>query len=229
MSPPLAGRTVLLTRDGGLGEAVRALGAEVRVVPVLSFEPVPHGADPAAFDWIVFTSARAVAYFGPLGPAPGRVACVGPETARAVEAGGGRVDFVPERGGGAGHLAAEMARRFPLAGARVLFPCADRAGPSLADALARAGAQVTRLVVYRTLAGPAPVPEPGGADVVVFLSPSSVEAYEALGGDLAATPALAIGPATERALAERGVRAVLAPSADRAGILEALSEWEFPT
>jgi uroporphyrinogen-III synthase len=220
---------VLLTRDGGLAEAVRALGAEVRVVPVLAFERVPHDADPAAFDWIVFTSARAVAYFGPFRAAPVRVACVGPETARAVEAHGIRVDFVPERGGGAGLLAEEMARRFPLAGARVLFPCADRAGPALPDGLARAGARVTRLVVYRTCAGAAPVPETSGADVVVFLSPSSVEAYESLGGDLSAAPALAIGPATERAFAERGFRAVTAPSADRAGILKALSDWEFPT
>jgi uroporphyrinogen-III synthase len=218
---PLAGLTVLLTRDEGLAEVVRALGAEVRVAAVTRREPVAVDADPSGYDWIVFTSARAVAHWP--GPLDGtRIACVGPATSDAVRRRGAEPDYEPDRHDAAA-LAAGLAEAHDLGGARVLFPCSEQALPTLEETLAAAGAVVTRAVCYRTVA--ADDLEPGvadGADVVVFLAPSAVDAYYALGGDPGAATALAIGPTTAAALESRGVRPVTAPTADRAGILEAL-------
>ena len=101
MSGPLAGRTVLLTRAGGLEEEVRALGAEVRVVPVTRYEPVAATVDPESFDRVVFTSARAAAHCPFLlaslsqGGGP-RIACIGPQTTELVREAG---ETVVERDG----------------------------------------------------------------------------------------------------------------------------------
>jgi uroporphyrinogen-III synthase len=246
MTAPLAGRVVLVTRDEGLAGELRALGAEVRVANLLSFEPVVHEVDPADFDWIVFTSPRAVAYYRAPLAGGARIACVGPATARAVAGRGAEVAVVPpafsragadneaardccsrSESGGAAALVAEMGRRADLMGARVLFPCGDRALPTVPDGLAAAGARVTRLVVYRTV--PAKALPPGiarGVGAVVFASPSAVEAFAALGGDLAAARAVALGPTTARALCERGVAPVVAPTADREGVVSALLSME---
>jgi uroporphyrinogen III methyltransferase/synthase len=219
---------VLLTRDDGLADDVRALGAEVRVAAVTWTEPVPADADPAAHDWIVFTSLRAVAYWRfPLDRGP-RIACVGPGTRRAVEERGGVVSLVPERRDAAA-LCEALIRRESLDGRSVLFPCSEQALPTVPETLGRAGARVTRLVTYRTVvADDLPTGIAGDVDVVVFLAPSAVEAYAALGGDLAAAPALAIGPTTAAALRARGVEARVAPTADREGVLEALRTWRSP-
>jgi uroporphyrinogen-III synthase len=131
--------------------------------------------------------------------------------------------------GGAAALVAEMARRAALSGARVLFPCGDRALPTVEEMLGAAGARVTRLTVYRTTAAAellAGVDR--GVDAIVFFSPSAVEAFSALGGDLGAAKAVAIGGTTAAALAARGVSPVVAETSDREGLLKALLTMEFP-
>jgi len=229
VTPPLEGRTVLLTRDGGLADEVKALGAEVRVAAVTRFEPVAHDADPAGYDWIVFTSRRAVERFdGPLDAGP-RIACPGPAVAAAGEARGGAVAVLP-REHDAAALAAAMLRTEPMAGARVLFPCAERALRTVEERLAAALAVVDRVVCYRTVpADPLPAGVTDGVDVIVFLAPSAVEAFVALGGDLSAAPCLAIGRTTAAALEARGATPVVAPSSDRKGVIEALSRREVWT
>ena len=80
----LDGLRLLLTRDAGLADALRERGAEVEVAEVMRYEAVPVEDDAAGFDWIVFTSRRAVEFWPfPLAEGP-RIACVGPETAKAV-------------------------------------------------------------------------------------------------------------------------------------------------
>jgi len=227
VSGSLAGRTILLTRTGGLTEEVRARGAEVRVVPVTRYEPAAATADPAGYDWIVFTSARAVAHCPfPVGDGP-RIACSGPQTADAVREAGGHVDLVPPEHGAAA-LADRLVEGGVRAGSRVLFPCADRALGTIEERLGAAGAEVTRLVVYRTVAEDSmPADVTDGVDAIVFLSPSAADAFAALGGDLAAAPVLAIGETTAAALARHGVAAEVAPTSDRAGILTLLEEREW--
>ena len=216
---------VLLTRDEGLAAEVRALGAEVRVAAVTRTEPVPVEVDPAAFDWIVFTSRKAVAYWPLPFEAGPRIACVGPATREAEEARRGVASLEPERHD-ASALAEMMVRLPGIEDARVLFPCAEGALRTIEAALGRAGARVTRLVLYRTVpAESLPAAAVEHADVVVFLAPSAVEAYATLGGDLSAPSALAIGSTTAAALRAVGVEAVVAETADRAGVIEALRTW----
>ena len=84
-------------------------------------------------------------------------------------------------------------------------------------------ADVTRRVAYRGI----PVTElpagvGAGAEVVLFLSPSAVDAFAAAGGDLRAAPALAIGETTANVLRQHGVEPEVAPRADRKGLIDAL-------
>jgi uroporphyrinogen-III synthase len=226
---PLDGLTVLLTRDEGLADEVRALGAEVRIAPVTRFEPVAHEADPAGYDWIVFTSRRAVERFdGPLDAGP-RIACLGPAVAAEVEVRGGAVAVLPRRHD-AESLADAMTASEPMAGARVLFPCAEKALATVEERLGAAGATVDRVVCYRTMPAEAlPEGAADGVDVIVFLAPSAAEAFAELGGDLSAAPSLAIGRTTAAALEARGVTPVVAPTSDRKGIIEALERREVWT
>jgi uroporphyrinogen-III synthase len=224
----LSGLTILLTRTGGLAAELRALGAAVREVPVTTYEAVAATARAADWDWVVFTSARAVTHCPfPVGDAK-RIGCPGPQTADAVRAAGGTVDLLPEE-----HNAAALADRLIAegvgTGSRVLFPCADRALDTIPDRLGAAGADVTRLVVYRTVPVPSMRPDATeGVDAVLFLSPSAVHAFVSLGGDLAAAPVVAIGETTAAAVAEHGVAAEVAPTADREGLIGALlaREWK---
>lgn len=225
----LHGRTVLVTRAGGLADEIRELGAEVRVVPVTTWEPIDGASieDPGSYDWVVFTSARAVKYcpFDPVGAA--RIAVSGPETARAVEARGGRVDLVPKV-----HTAAALAdaliERGVGAGTPVLFPCADIALTTVEERLGAAGSNVTRFEVYRTVpAAGMPAGSADGADVVLFLAPSAVHAFVELGGDLGAAAVLAIGPTTAEAVRSHGVTPEVAPTSDREGMIEALTSREW--
>ncbi|MEN8149250.1 MAG: uroporphyrinogen-III synthase [Planctomycetota bacterium] len=227
MTGPLAGRTVLLTRTGGLEEEIRARGADVRVLPVTRYEAVDAAADPESCDRVVFTSARAVAHCPFSVALAPRIACIGPQTADVVREAGGTVDLVPDEHNAVA-LAAALVADGVGPGTRVLFPCADIALATLEDRLGSAGAEVTRLVVYRTVpVGSIPADAAAGVDVIVFLSPSAVNAFAELGGDLAAAPSLAIGRTTAAALAAHGVTAEVAPTSDRAGVLALLCEREW--
>jgi uroporphyrinogen-III synthase len=221
----LSGLTVLLTRDGGLAEDLSDLGADVRVAEVLRYEAVPVEVDLSGFDWIVFTSRRAVAYSDLPRHCRPKVACVGPATAQAVLDQGGTVDLVPEHHDAAA-LAGAMIAAGPIAGQRVLFPASEQALSTLEELLESAGAEVVRVTAYRPVPGDRLDPEAAaGADIVVFLAPSAVAAYAQLGGDLT-VPAVAIGATTAAALVERGVSPLVAPTADRAGLIAALREFK---
>ncbi len=268
VAPPLAGVRVVTTRSASGEDRLRALlemaGARVLAWPTSEYPP-PRDPSPLEaalarldrFDWVVFTSARAVAAVGEgratMAPAAGgpptpRVAAVGPATARAATEAGWTV-AVEGRGPGARGLAARVAATFPVAGARVLFPAASGAGPTLEEEFTALGARVTRVEAYRTVVTPPPAERvradlAAGVDAVTFASPSAVEAVDrALGGDPAprgpAHPAHAgelaraltgiavacIGPTTAAALERRGVADVrVAAAATLEGVVEALVE-----
>ena len=170
-------------------------------------------------------SGRTICPF-PVADGP-RIACSGPQTAEAVRAAGGRVDLVPAEHNAAA-LVADLVDAGVGKGTRILFPCADLALTIVQDRLGAEGADVTRLVVYRTVAAESMDREvTDGVDAIVFLSPSAAAAFTALGGDLKAAPVVAIGPTTAAAIARQGVRAEVAPTSDRAGILRLLEEREW--
>lgn len=254
---PLAGVRVVTTRgasgDDRLRSLLEAAGARVLAWPTCAYppprDPAPLEAALARldrFDWVVFTSARAVAAMGEgrahraarsataAGGAPStpRVAVVGPATARAATEAGWAV-AVEGRGPGARGLAAEVAATHALAGARVLFPAASRAGSTVEEEFTALGARVTRVEAYRTVVTPPPADRVradlvAGVDAVAFASPSAVEAVgRALGGEmaglLAGVAVVCIGPTTAAALARRGVtRARVAPTATLGGMVEAV-------
>jgi len=91
----------------------------------------------------------------------------------------------PEDEGSPEALAAEIERAGTLAGARVLFPRAERARETLVAELARRGATVDAPETYRTRA-PAEAGSAlraalaSGIDAVAFTSPSTVEHLFAL-------------------------------------------------
>ena len=242
VAPPLAGVRVVTTRSASGEDRLRALlemaGARVLAWPTSEYPPPrdPSPLDAALarlgrFDWVVFTSARAVAAVGEgratMAPAAGgpptpRVAAVGPATARAATEAGWTV-AVEGRGPGARGLAARVAATFPVAGARVLFPAASGAGPSLEEEFTALGARVTRVEAYRTVVTPPPAERvradlAAGVDAVTFASPSAVVAVDrALGGAPDDAPSGGVHRALAREEARSALEASGRPPARRGG------------
>jgi uroporphyrinogen III methyltransferase/synthase len=204
---PLAGRTILVTRPRhqapGLAERLEAYGAEVVAVPTIVLEPPddPSALDAAvaaagSYDWIVFTSTNGVrAFFERFAAtghdvrelAPARLAAIGSETARALEALLLRPALVPPEYRAEGLLDAFAAES--MAGRRVLLPRAAGARAVLRDELRRLGAHVDDVATYRarppTAAEAAPLLaalDEARLDAVTFTSSSTVRNFAALAG-----------------------------------------------
>jgi uroporphyrinogen III methyltransferase/synthase len=235
---------VLVTRPrdqaAELVEPLNALGAEtveapmIRIVPPDDLGPLMRAAaEPAAFDWIVFSSANAVdAFMGALlnGPrdvrALPKICTVGPATAQRLAHYGVKVDLVPDEHRAEAVVAA-LAAQGPLDGALVLLPRASIGRDVIADQLRAAGSVVTDVVAYQT------VPEnvqregypdvygmllEGRIDVVTFTSASAVRNFSSLYGaeqvaDLLKRTAVAvIGPVTAEAATQLGIPVAIQPA-----------------
>lgn len=112
-----------------------------------------------------------------------------------------------------------------IAGRRVLFPKSAIGREALADALRKAGAQVTEVVAYRTVPQGGREGEPDiykmllerQIAAVTFTSPSSVRHFAgALGEDQAAdllrtTVVASIGPVTAEAAQQLGITSTVVP------------------
>ncbi|HEY6808096.1 MAG TPA: uroporphyrinogen-III synthase [Gemmatimonadales bacterium] len=231
---PLAGKRIVVTRPraqaDGLVAALRALGAEPVVAPVIAIEPLPDLSrlraalgDPSVYRWIVFTSRNAVdvvldhlaEWTIPAGTlVRTAVAAVGPATAAALRLHGIEPALVPARFV-AEELLAALARGGGLAGARVLLPQAEDARHVLADGLRAQGAAVDVIPIYRTGAAPgdfgplAAELAAGRVDAVTFTSASTVRRFVELVGEAAARAptftSVTIGPVTAAAAAAAGL------------------------
>lgn len=250
---PLSGRRILITRrpeqTGKLASGLAALGASVIEIPTLELAPPedPAPLDRALarlhrYDWLVFTSANAVRAVGRrllalgLDPSPvGRalpVASVGAATSAALreQFPGAEVSLQPAAGF-RGEALVELFDIRGCAGQSLLLPMSDRARDSLTRGLAALGAQVEGVVAYRTvtpegLADRLAAGLRGGVDLVVFASPSAVEAFLAASGVKGrGLPAAVIGPVTEEAARAGGldVRVVAVPSTAE-GLLSAVEK-----
>jgi uroporphyrinogen-III synthase len=245
------GRRILVTRrpeqTERLASGLAALGASVVEIPTLELAPPADSAplDRALaglhrYDWIVFTSANAVRAVRRrllalgLDPMPvGKalpVASVGGATSAALqqEFPGAEASLQPASGYRAEALVEAFATR-GCAGQNLLLPASDRARDLLPRSLEALGARVECVVAYRTVVpqGLAQRLDAGlraGVDLVVFASPSAVEAFLAASGAKGrGLPAAVIGPVTEEAARAGGldVRAVAAPSTAE-GLLSAV-------
>jgi uroporphyrinogen III methyltransferase/synthase len=246
---PLFGKRIVVTRArsqaASLSERLAASGAEVVEMPATRIEPVNedvlNGAIErlSSYQWVIFTSQNAVRLFWEALRRAGhdaralagvRVAAIGPATAAALLECGLAVDVAPHRFV-AEALLDELRDHRDIRGARVLYACAEGARDVLPEGLRELGADVDRLVIYRS----APDGEgagvlrqrlqEGAADLVTFTSASAVQAFVAAVGEDVATrlPAASIGPITTAAARTAGFDVQLeADQSTIAGLVDAI-------
>lgn len=214
-------RRIVLTRQAAQNrpwaERLRAAGHDVLELPLLRYRPLvgPGEVRIGGYDWILLTSPHAAEAFLGLGPDLGaaRCACLGPGTAAALVAAGGRDDLGLETRDGA-ELARAFAARVP-APARILLPGSSRRLAEPRAGLERAGFVVDELPLYETEAVPPaelPADGPAAGDVVFFASPSAVGAFT--GAWDARPDCVAIGETTARAARAAGFPVALAATPD---------------
>lgn len=234
-SRPLFGRRVLITRSRAqastLAEALEALGAEpvllpaLRIVPPRTWAPLDRAlGELGRYDWAVLTSVNGVesvlTRLRALGRdarafGAARIAAVGPGTAEALRAGLLEPDLVPATAVAESLLLALGDAARP--GKRFLLPQGDRARDLLARELARRGAEVTRVVAYRSVAekgdrAAAVRVLAGPLDALTFASSQTVRNLVEVAGRArvvrlaARVPVVSIGPITSATCRELGIR-----------------------
>jgi len=204
MNPPLAGRTVVVTRAASQAEplvaALKNFGATVISCPTIdiaepeSYERLDEAIDHLyGYDWLIFTSANGVEYFLRRLNVRGvgieelddlKVCAIGETTADKLRDAHVHVDLIPAHAKAEGVFAAlsEFAGgRERLQGLNILIPRAATGRDYLPKSLEEAGARVDVVTAYRTV-----VPEhlergrlsamlTGSADCIAFMSSSSVK------------------------------------------------------
>ena len=170
-------------------------------------------------DWIFFSSKNAVEYFFQLEP-------LLPKKVKFGVMGSGSEDMLRRKGffvdyTGAGVDTADVAADFAKIanGQIVVFPAAEGSMRSIQQGLS-AETKVIDLPIYETILEDNV--EASGAEILVFTSPSNVDAYFA---DNLLDPdqkVIAIGKSTGRKLGEMGVRYTLPYSPDETGLAEAV-------
>jgi len=170
-------------------------------------------------DWIFFSSKNAVEYFfqlEPLLPKKVKFGVMGSGSEEAIRRRGYFVDFTGE-----GIDTADVAFNFAALanGKTVMFPSAENSMRSIQQGLS-ADTTVIDLSVYETILEEDP--EPSGAEVLVFTSPSNVEAYFANNLVHPDQKVIAIGKSTGKKLDEIQVNYTLPYSPDETGLAEAV-------
>jgi hydroxymethylbilane synthase len=170
-------------------------------------------------NWIFFSSKNAVEYFFALKPQL-------PEKVQFGVMGGGSEDILRRNGHFAAYVGesgdtSEVAADFAeLAnGSVVLFPGAEGSLRSIQQGLS-AGTRIIDLPVYETVQEDNV--EPTSADVLVFTSPSNVEAYFAENLLDPNQKVIAIGKSTGKKFDEMGTKYTLPFSPDEVGLAEAV-------
>ncbi|WP_214071289.1 hydroxymethylbilane synthase [Mucilaginibacter sp. dw_454] len=170
-------------------------------------------------DWVFFSSKNAVEYFfhlDPLLPKDVKFGVMGAGSEEMLRRKGHFADFT-----GLGNDSADVAEEFArLAnGTQVLFPGAEESLRSVQKGLS-ADTKVIDLAVYETVLEEEI--EGSGADVLVFTSPSNVDAYFAENLLDPYQKVIAIGKSTGAKFDEMGVKYTLPFSPDEVGLAEAV-------
>lgn len=249
----LQGKRILITRTrrqaSELAAKIEALGGTPILIPTIEIVP-PESyaaldatlAKLASFDWVVFTSANAVEVFQQRRDpslAPGRIAVIGPATARAAEEAGLHVDLIPAK-----YVAESLAEALApqVRGKRVLLVRAEQARDILPQTLKAAEADVTIATAYRNQVPEGSVAElrrlfaakENYPDAVTFTSASTArnlfELLQAAEIELPASVGLvSIGPITSEALRGLGLESgVEAAEPTLAALVDALTAYLEP-
>jgi uroporphyrinogen III methyltransferase/synthase len=239
---PLFGRRIVVTRAreqaSDLVHRLHDLGAEAVELPSIEVtDPADGGAAlraaadaVASYDWVVFTSANAVAQFVPLlrdarafGAA--NVAAIGPGTAERLYDANIAADLVPER-----FVAEALLDAFPAGPGRVLLPRAAVARDVLPDGLRAKGWVVDVVEAYRTrqtIPLPSKLEAVRAADAITFTSSSTVTNYLEAAGTEAVPPVVAcIGPVTAETARAAGLDVTIEAEVHTIpGLVDALVRW----
>jgi uroporphyrinogen III methyltransferase/synthase len=224
---------VVITRPEAQAEEFAALlqlqGARaihfptIRVVPPESYDDLDRAVgELSRYQWIIFTSANGVTFFlnrlrelgKDIRDLKGlRICTIGPATAAKIEALGIRVDLVPDAFISEGVVSAFS--EIDIKGNRILLPRAETARDVIPDGLAKLGAAVDVVTVYRTVnsgknrSDIESLINGGLVDVITFTSPSTVTNFmEIMGRDFAISPQVkiaCIGPVTAAAVKKAGL------------------------
>lgn len=243
---PLFGKRVVVTRPredaADLVDLLTLLGAEAIEAPMITIRPPEDWApldaavdEVSRFDWILFTSVNAVDHFmqrlyrgaGDVRELKGvRLCAVGPSTRDRLLGYGVRVDLVPGDFRAEGVVAA-LAAEGPVESRAFLLPRADEGREKLAEALRAAGAEVTDVTAYRTIAAEPELEQhpdvyrmllDRAIDVVTFTSAAAVRNFvQTYGAEQAAdllqqTRVAVCGPVTREAAARLGVPVTIMPA-----------------
>jgi len=170
-------------------------------------------------DWIFFSSKNAVDYFFQLDPLFSKnvkFGVMGSGSEEMLRRKGYFTDYV-----GTGIDTADVAKAFAALanGATVLFPGAEDSMRSIQQGLS-ANTKIIDLPVYETVKEEDV--EASGADVLVFTSPSNVDAYFAENLLDPYQKVVAIGKSTGKKFDEMGVKYALPFSPDEVGLAEAV-------
>jgi uroporphyrinogen III methyltransferase/synthase len=230
---PLFGKGIVITRPEKQADDLAALlereGAHVFHFPTIKIGPPKDWKSLDAslntldtYNWIIFTSANGVQYFFERLSAQGhdirdlkgiKICCIGPATARQVQAKGIKVDLVPEQYISEGILQSFAAGK--IQGQKVLLPRAAQARDILPAGLKKIGATVDVVTAYETVGSGQKKEEllveivDNHIDVITFTSSSTVTNFlQIMGGEFSLPQQIkiaCIGPVTAATARQAGL------------------------
>ncbi|MFN6038042.1 MAG: hydroxymethylbilane synthase [Bacteroidota bacterium] len=189
-----------------LPNALKKIGFIAQGISLIEFRQISLKDFPIP-DWIFFSSKHAIKYFFQQKPAIGnaKIGCVGKATAQELRNFGMKADFI-----GQSTDTRMIGKQFAsLAGkSKVLFPMAKESLQSVQNQLLNKE-QAFNLPVYATLKNSIKISE--DFDIVVFTSPSNVDAFFEKNTWRQNYKAVAMGDATGKALLRKGIKKYAMP------------------
>jgi len=184
----------------------------------IEFKAVPFSRIPIG-DWVFFSSKHAVKYFFEQKPDMGKmkIGAIGKSTAAAIRTYGKRADFIGYSTDTrlTGKQFASLVKSAP-----VIFPQAKDSMRTVQQQFVNRS-QTRDLTVYETIQKP--VENTPDADIMLFTSPSNVEAFFEKKKLNPEQKIIAMGDATAHTLKQFGVKSVyLVPAFDDVGLLQAV-------
>ncbi|WP_050181198.1 uroporphyrinogen-III synthase [Domibacillus robiginosus] len=232
---PLAGKRIVVTRPRGqaapfIGKIEEA-GGTAYAVPLIAFRPSQDRQEEAilaalhTYDWILFTSKNGVDFFMQkaghlLHKIGAKWAAIGTQTARAAEAYGLSVSYMPGRF--SAEDMAEEIRNGLFLPKKMLVPKSSMARSVIADTVRQSGGQADEWIVYETYF-PADEKEHllevirmEKIDMITFTSPSAVRHFMQIlkqsQEPLPDTDYGVIGRVTKKEALSNGIRVAVCPA-----------------